>query len=48
MATSENNRKAKFDRITRSGRKALALEQQHWLRTTDIIAHFLALEEEQS
>ncbi len=41
--TSENNRKAKFYRITRSGKKELASEQRHWLRTTEIIAHFIAL-----
>ena len=44
---SENNRKAKFYRITRSGRKELASEQRHWERTADIIAQFCALGEEQ-
>jgi len=43
---SENNRKAKFYRITKRGRKELASEQRHWERTADIIAQFCALGEE--
>ena len=39
---SENNRKAKFYRITRAGRKQLAREQRSWERTTAIIDRFLA------
>jgi transcriptional regulator len=41
---SENNRKAKFYRITRAGRKVLAAEKRHWERTTAILARFFALE----
>jgi transcriptional regulator len=40
--TSENNRKAKFYRITRSGRKQLAKETEDWEQTTAILARFLA------
>ena len=41
---SENNRKARFYRLTRAGRKVLLAEQRHWQRTTKIIARFFALE----
>jgi PadR family transcriptional regulator, regulatory protein PadR len=44
---SENNRKARFYRLTRRGRKELAAEQRHWQRTADIIAAFCTLREEQ-
>lgn len=44
---SENNRKAKFYRLTRAGRKELASEQRHWQHTTGIIAHFLTLDGKQ-
>jgi PadR family transcriptional regulator, regulatory protein PadR len=40
---SENNRKAKFYRITESGRKDLAAEEQEWQRANDIIARFANL-----
>ena len=43
---SENNRKAKFYRITKAGRKELASEQRQWTETTEIVARFFALEEE--
>jgi PadR family transcriptional regulator PadR len=36
--TSENNRKAKFYRITKSGKKQLESEARQWQQTTDIIA----------
>ena len=42
---SENNRKAKFYRLTRSGRKRVARAAQEWERTTAILARFLAPEE---
>ncbi len=42
---SENNRKAKFYRLTRTGRKQLAREEQDWERATTILARFLAPEE---
>src|SRR5262245_50079468 len=40
---SENNRRARFYRITRSGKKALALEEREWQKTNDIIARFASL-----
>jgi len=39
---SDNNRKAKFYRLTRSGRKQLKIETQEWEQTTEILARFLA------
>jgi PadR family transcriptional regulator PadR len=39
---SENNRKAKFYKLTRTGRKQLAKETQNWEQTTAILARFLA------
>ncbi len=41
---SENNRRARFYRLTRAGKKALQAEKLHWEQTTEIIARFLALE----
>jgi PadR family transcriptional regulator PadR len=43
---SENNRKAKFYRITRSGKKDLAAEEREWQRANDILARFSHLEKE--
>ena len=43
---SENNRKARFYRLTRAGRKQLEAEARQWRQTTDIIARFFALREE--
>jgi len=43
---SENNRKAKFYRLTRAGRKQLAKEARDWERTTAILARFLRPGEE--
>ena len=40
---SENNRRAKFYRVTATGRKELERERRHWERTGDIIAKFFAL-----
>lgn len=40
--TSENNRKAKYYKLTREGRRQLAKETQDWKQTTDILARFLA------
>ncbi len=37
---SENNRKAKFYRITRTGKKDLAEEEREWVRATEIMARF--------
>ena len=42
---SENNRKAKFYRLTRAGRRQLAKEAQHWEQATAILARFLATED---
>jgi transcriptional regulator len=40
---SENNRRAKFYRITKVGRKQLAAEVTAWARAAEIVARFLAL-----
>jgi transcriptional regulator len=40
---SENNRRAKFYRITRSGQKQLASEVNQWVQTTGIIGRFIGL-----
>jgi PadR family transcriptional regulator PadR len=39
---SENNRKAKFYRLTRAGRKQLAKEARDWEQATAILARFLS------
>lgn len=39
---SENNRKAKYYKLTRSGRKQLATEEREWNQTTAIVARFFA------
>jgi PadR family transcriptional regulator, regulatory protein PadR len=41
---SENNRKAKFYRLTRAGERQLLRETRDWERTTDIVARFLSPE----
>jgi PadR family transcriptional regulator PadR len=38
---SENNRRAKFYRLTRTGRKQLAREQRSWEQAAAIIERFL-------
>jgi len=45
---SENNRKAKFYKLTRSGRKQLEREAKEWNQTTAIVARFFEPAEEQS
>jgi PadR family transcriptional regulator, regulatory protein PadR len=45
---SDNNRKAKYYRLTPAGRKQLEQEARAWERTTGIIARFFAPEEEPS
>jgi PadR family transcriptional regulator len=40
---SENNRKAKFYRMTKTGRRTLESERRHWEQTTDVIARFFAI-----
>jgi PadR family transcriptional regulator, regulatory protein PadR len=39
---SENNRKAKFYRLTRAGRKQIEKETRNWEQTTAILARFLS------
>ena len=39
---SDNNRKAKFYRLTRAGRKRLAAESKHWEEATEVLARFFA------
>jgi transcriptional regulator len=43
---SDNNRKAKFYKLTRAGRKQLEKETRDWEQTTAILARFLASSEE--
>jgi PadR family transcriptional regulator PadR len=38
---SENRRKARFYRLTRSGRQQLTREARDWTRATEILARFL-------
>jgi PadR family transcriptional regulator, regulatory protein PadR len=42
--TSENNRKAKFYSITKSGGKQLARETENWKRISGVIGRVLSLE----
>ena len=44
--TSENNRKAKFYSITRSGRKQLASETAKWQRISGVVGRVLELARE--
>jgi transcriptional regulator len=43
--TSDNNRRARFYELTKSGRKQLAAETQHWRRLTAAISRILGPEE---
>lgn len=45
---SENNRKAKFYKLTRAGRRQLAKETAEWDRTTAILAKFLTPTEDKA
>jgi transcriptional regulator len=38
---SDNNRRAKYYRLTRAGKKQLARETREWEQTTEILARFL-------
>jgi PadR family transcriptional regulator, regulatory protein PadR len=40
---SDNSRKAKFYRITKTGRKQLETEQRGWQQASEIVARFFAL-----
>jgi PadR family transcriptional regulator, regulatory protein PadR len=44
--SSENNRKAKFYKLTRAGRKQLEREARQWTEATTILARFLTPDEE--
>lgn len=44
---SENNRKARFYRLTRQGRKQLRAEARSWEQTTAIIERFFAAKAEE-
>ncbi len=45
---SENNRKAKYYRLTRAGKRQVAREAKAWDQTTAIMARFLQPREERS
>jgi PadR family transcriptional regulator, regulatory protein PadR len=45
---SDNNRKAKYYKLTRAGKKQLEREARDWKQTTAIVARFLAPSEEAS
>jgi len=45
---SDNNRKAKFYKLTRAGRKQLEREEREWEQTTAILARFLSSKEQPS
>jgi transcriptional regulator len=45
---SDNNRKAKYYKLTRAGRKQIMKEAQEWKQATTILARFLAPEEKSS
>jgi PadR family transcriptional regulator, regulatory protein PadR len=43
---SDNNRRAKYYKLTRAGRKQLAREAREWEKTAAILARFFAAAEE--
>ena len=43
--TSDNNRRARFYRLTRAGRKQMHREVREWQTAADILARFLAPED---
>ena len=45
---SENNRRAKFYSLTRSGRRLLHKEARSWKQTTEILSRFLSPSEDPS
>jgi transcriptional regulator len=45
---SDNNRKAKFYSITRTGRKQLAADAAHWQRISDVMGRVLAMTGEET
>ena len=46
--SSENNRRAKYYRLTRAGRKQLQKEASEWQETTAVMARFLSLIKKQA
>jgi PadR family transcriptional regulator PadR len=44
--TSENNRRARFYRLTRAGRKQLQAETKGWEQTTALVGRFFAVKAE--
>jgi transcriptional regulator len=44
---SENNRRARYYRLTREGRRQLQAEVQGWRQTTEIITRFLTAKAEE-
>jgi len=44
---SENNRRANFYRITKTGRKELAADEREWQQANEIVARFLSLRGEE-
>ncbi len=44
---SENNRRAKFYRITKAGKRELIAEEREWQRANEIIARFFSLRGEE-
>src|ERR1700735_1155769 len=45
---SENNRKARFYKLTRTGRRMLEREARNWRQTTAILDRFLSPSEEEA
>jgi len=45
---SDNNRKAKFYKLTRAGRKQVERETRQWTQATEILSRFLKPGEEKS
>jgi PadR family transcriptional regulator PadR len=45
-SVSENNRRAKYYSLTRTGRKQLLAEEEDWRRTAAIVTRFLTPSEE--
>jgi PadR family transcriptional regulator PadR len=45
-ATSENNRRARFYRLTRTGHKLLEIEKRDWEETAAIVARFFEVRPE--
>jgi len=44
--TSENNRRARFYRLTAAGRRRLRLETREWAQTTALMDRFIAIKAE--